>query len=321
MEAFFKISNYLRDTVALSEAIIPIFSLIALGWVARRFSLISDRSTSILNSFAFYFALPALFFTSIYMMNFKVFLNTGLLFAVIIPILLSASLAFIYASVFRKDGKTKAAYVLGSFLGNNAYLAIPFISLSFGTAYEPITALIGAVYFSVGMVLNLFVLEYYSSKKKPRLGRVLLHVIRVPTIWGIVAGVAFSFIVTYYGVRMPLFAANTLSLIAAPASAIALFALGTFMYRKSKIDLKEVLTLCTFKNILLPVATFLLIGFFMPAGIDSKIVILQATMPMAVTNFVLAERYNVRRELISNAIVVSTIFSVLTLSAMTFILS
>ena len=306
----------------MPEAIIPIFSLIALGWVARRFSLISDRSTSILNSFAFYFALPALFFTSIYQMNFNVFLNTSLLLAVIIPILISASLAFIYASVLRKDGKTKAAYVLGSFLGNNAYLAIPFVSLSFGTAYEPITALIGAVYFSVGMALNLFVLEYYStSKRKPSLGRVMFHVIRVPTIWGIIAGVAFSFIATYYEIKMPLFAANTFSLVAAPASAIALFALGTFMHRKSRIDLKEVLTLCTFKNILLPVATFLLIGFLMPAGIDSKIVILQATMPMAVTNFVLAERYNVRRELISNAIVVSTILSVLTLSAMTLILS
>ncbi len=305
--------------MALIEAIVPIFSLILLGWVARRFNFISDRSTSILNSYAFYFALPALFFTSIYLINFNVFLNPKLILSIVLPILSISAVTFGYVTYTRKDNKTKAAYLLGSYLGQNAYLAIPFVSLAYGAAFEPITGLIGAIYFSVGMGLNIFILEYYSTKKTEVLGS-LVNLIKVPTIWGILAGFGFSILSTYYGVKLPLFIANTLTLVATPASAVALFALGTFMYRRTKVDMKEVLTLCLFKNILLPVLAFIAILFFMPDNINSKIVLVQAAMPMAVSNFVLAEKYNTRRELISNSIITSTIISLFTLSFLTFIL-
>jgi hypothetical protein len=54
--------------------------------------------------------------------------------------------------------------------------------------------------------------------------------------------------------------------------------------------------------------------FVMFGSIDSKVVLLQAAMPMAVTNFVLAEKYNTRRELVANSIIISTLISLFTLS-------
>jgi hypothetical protein len=299
--------------MALIEAIVPIFSLILLGWVARRFSFISDRATSILNSFAFYFSLPALFFTTLYLINFNILLNAKLLLSVILPMLAVSIVAFAYATAMKKDRKTKAAYILCSFLGQNAYLAIPLVSLAYGAAFEPLTGLIGALYFSIGMGINIFSLERFSARKTDTLGS-LINVLKVPTMWGILLGFAFSILSTYYGIKLPLFVANTLSLVAAPASAVALFSLGTFMYRKSRVDMKEVLTLCFFKNFLLPAISFIMLFFVMFGSIDSKVVLLQAAMPMAVTNFVLAEKYNTRRELVANSIIISTLISLFTLS-------
>jgi len=305
--------------MALVEAIVPVFTVILLGWAARKFNFISEKATSILNSFAFYFALPALFFTAIYMINFNVLLNAKLLLSVILPMLIVAVIAYLYAVFTKRDDKTKVAYVLGSFLGQNAYLAIPFISLAYGVSFEPMTALVGAIYFSVGMGLNLFILEYYSTKR-PQIVKPIVNVLKTPTIWGILFALGFSILATYYGVKMPLFLRNTLTMVAAPASAVALFALGTFLHKKSKIDLKEVLTLCFFKNLLLPIISVAVIALLAFESIDTKVIILQAAMPMAITNFVLSEQYNVRKELISTSIVVSTIISLVTLSLLTFVL-
>ncbi len=293
--------------MALLDAVISIFSIIFFGWLAKKFSLLSEKSVSALSNYAYYFALPALFFISLYKLDFRI-LNVDLFASVIIPIALIISIAFL-ASVFQHHkGKQISSYIISSFIGNNVYLALPFISLALGEGALSIAAIVAAIYFFIGSTFGVFILQYYSGKKVD-MQHMLFNLVKVPVTWSVILGVFASYLVTYNQIQVPEFVVSAFSLLGASASATALFALGVFMHKNSIPNLKEVLKLCTLKNLVAPIIAFGFVVLFPLRGMEAQIIILQAAMPMGVTNFVLAEQFKTEKELIGNAIIVSTVLS------------
>ncbi|MDO8553392.1 MAG: AEC family transporter [Candidatus Micrarchaeota archaeon] len=293
--------------MALLDAVISIFSIIFFGWLAKKFSLLSEKSVSALSNYAYYFALPALFFISLYKLDFRI-LNADLLLAITVPIVLIIVIAFL-ASVFQHHkGKQISAYLVSSFLGSNVYIAFPFISLALGESAVPIAAIIAAIYFFIGSTFGVFVLQYYSGKKVD-MQHMLFNLVKVPVTWSVILGVVVSYLVTYNQIQVPEFIVSAFSLLGASASATALFALGVFMHKNSIPNLKEVIKLCTLKNLVAPAIAFAFVILFPFRGMEAQIIILQAAMPMGVTNFVLAEQFKTEKELVGNAIIVSTILS------------
>ena len=51
--------------MALFIIVAPIFALILLGWVARRFGLVKESAVDVLTGFVYYIALPALIVQSL----------------------------------------------------------------------------------------------------------------------------------------------------------------------------------------------------------------------------------------------------------------
>ncbi len=293
--------------MALFDAIVAIFSIIFFGWFAKQFSILSEKSVSALSNYAYYFALPALFFISLYKLDFKI-LNLNLILTVLIPITAIIILAFFASVIQHHKGKTISAYIISSFIGNNVYLALPFISLALGQDAVPVAAVVAAIYFFIGSTFGVFVLEY-NSAKRVRIGDMLFNLVKVPVTWSVILGVLASYLITYNQISIPEFVVSAFSLLATSASATALFALGVFMHKHSIPNLKEVLKLCFLKNLLAPcvaVAFVILLSF---RGVEAQIIILQAAMPMGVTNFVLAEQFKTEKELIGDAIMVSTVLS------------
>jgi hypothetical protein len=98
------------------------------------------------------------------------------------------------------------------------------------------------------------------------------------------------------------------------ASPVALFTLGGFLYgRFLKENLNLVILASFLKMIAFPVMIFLgsyyLLNFYALPAADLKVLILLSSMPVAVTTFVIAERFNLNRALVGNSILISTIFS------------
>ncbi len=297
--------------MALFDAIVAIFSIIFFGYLAKKFSILSEKSVSALSNYAYYFALPALFFISLYKLDFKI-LNINLLLAVLIPIAIIIILAFFASLLQHHKGKRVSAYIISSFIGNNVYLALPFISLALGQDAVPIAAVVAAMYFFIGSTFGVFILQY-NSTKRVRIRDMLFNLVKVPVTWSVILGVLASYLITFHQILVPEFVVSAFSLLATSASATALFSLGVFMHKHSIPNLKEVLKLCFLKNLLAPFVAFAFVILFPLTGMGAQIIILQAAMPMGVTNFVLAEQFKTEKELIGDAIIVSTILSLILL--------
>jgi predicted permease len=93
------------------------------------------------------------------------------------------------------------------------------------------------------------------------------------------------------------------------ASPVALFALGGFIYgRFLKKDLELVFLISLLKTAILPL--FIVAGSLILFKADSlKIIVLLSSMPVAATTFVIAEKFNLNKELVGNSILISTIVS------------
>ncbi|MDD3679516.1 MAG: AEC family transporter [Candidatus Shapirobacteria bacterium] len=138
----------------------------------------------------------------------------------------------------------------------------------------------------------------------------LINIAKLPLFWAIVLGLAFSLL----KLSLSSFLLSGLSMVGVTASPVALFSLGIF------------LCLCLLKRRLFPsfiLAGLKLIGLplfmaliFAILGLDFRqplvaVSLLQAAMPLAVTTFVLAQKYQLDQDLVANTIFISTLLSVI----------
>ena len=81
----------------------------------------------------------------------------------------------------------------------------------------------------------------------------------------------------------------------------------------------KIFGLCALNLIILPTITYIIGRAYGLEGIPFKVTTLQAAMPLAATTFVLAQKYKIAEEIVSSAIVVSTIVSIITLGGIMYL--
>ncbi len=277
------------------ENILAVFLILLLGILISRKWQKSDWIDP-LNSFAYYIALPSLLLTSLWKMDFaQVSPNFFLLnyFAIFLGIASAFSLfkilRFKYPSILS----------FSAIFGNVAYLGIPLTILLFGKEYVGVAAIASFIYTSF-LPLYIFAFE----------GKIKIESIRNPILLSVICGLVLNLL------KIPkvAFLFNAIKILGDSAPGVALFALGLWIgVRGIKIK-RNVIALCLYKLIVLP-TIFLLLYFSGTFTINEtifKIALLEATMPLAITNFVFAKKYGKLAEEISSAIVLTTFASLLT---------
>ncbi len=259
------------------------------------------------NSFAYNVALPALVVASLWNINFR---DTALLRLLGFSTLSLAAyliLLFIGLSMSRISNDMKATVFLTAGTGNALYLGIGLIQLGFGSDHLAAGTLVASIYFIVSFVVSVSVIRYWHTKNH-NFADELVAFMKNPLVISVVAGVILSFIsITKY----PLIGTikQALGMLGSTSSPVALFALGGFLYGKIlKKDIGKVAMITALKMIAFPVIVFVLYRALYGQG-SAEIPVLLASMPVAVTTFVIAERFKLNTTLVGSAIVFSTIMS------------
>ncbi|MCM2326053.1 MAG: AEC family transporter, partial [Candidatus Woesearchaeota archaeon] len=155
------------------------------------------------------------------------------------------------------------------------------------------------------IVLFGFILAYleYTKTEKISLG-LFRNLIKNPLVLAVLVG----FILSMLHFKSPFILDKALTMLASSASPTALVALGIFLIRHIKWDmaLMHAVIITAMKLLVLPLIFFLL-------DRNMAIVVLEAAMPVAVTTFTLAEQYPMKKETVLYAIILSTVFSAITL--------
>ncbi len=292
---------------------LPIFLIVLCGWVLKKIGVVKNEWMHVLNLFAYYISLPALIIASFWEIDFLSQKSWQIIGWSLSGIILFSLIMFIFLTVLKINKKLEATILLGSTVGNTIYIGFPLVESAFGKEYLPAAALIGSIFLIIPLLTLISLIQYWYCREEC-FKKELIGFMKNPLVISVFVGILLSFLKFDFSLLISI--KKAVSTLGATASPVALFALGGFLYgRFSKINVGWAIIVSFLKLIIFPliiIGGFLL--FFKGGAVSNmpsiaQVVILLSSMPVAITTFVIAEKFNLNKDIISGAILISTIAS------------
>jgi malonate transporter and related proteins len=304
----------LESTLApVFGAVLPVFGLVACGYLAGRFGMVTQASSHALNQFVYAFALPAMLFVAVYRGSLEDILSGAFFLAVIAATLGTALIGFALSHYGAKAPPAESTMrALNASFANTGYLGIPLVTVAYGERAALPAALATVATNIVSFALAIVCLELFVNPRPGGVRRALAGVARSPLIWPI----GLAVLLVFLQIRVPLPVERFATLLAAAAGPCALFAIGLFVSQLSiRAGVRASWQTSTLKLVVHPLLMGLLAYLVLPVdAFWAKIAVVCAALPLGATAFVLAQRYRLLEAETSTGAVVSTAASLLSVS-------
>jgi predicted permease len=296
--------------------VIPIFAIIAMGWLAVHRNILDQAGSAALTGFAYWVALPTLLFGSIAEIDAKGLMAVA---AIYLACCLAVYGVAIAASrlLLRGSLAQAAMFGLNSTYGNVIYLATPLVSAAFGAPGLTLILAIIAVHSGVLLPLTAVLIEI-DSGKQGGIGIVVrnsaINLSNNPIMMSILLG----FIWRLSGLDMPLALHNFFGLLGRSAAPLALFCLGTSLppLAHGSSIVREAAASAIMKLGVLPISVGLAAWIAGLPGLQWRVAVLTAAMPTGANAFLLARRTTAFAEVSATTVVLTTAISVVTITAL-----
>ncbi len=303
---------------ALLNVSLPVFGLIFCGYLSAKFRILGPQSSEALNSFVYYFALPALLFIfvarapveRIFYLPFLAAWGGGLAITFILMLLVAK---LIYA-----DGLgVMTLRAMNSIFANTGYMGIPLVMTAYGES-AALPAIMATVTMSVVFVPLIIISLEIEKRGETEPAAVLRGVAEALVKNPIVIPVVLGVLVSSLGLSVPAPFANFADLLGNAAGPCALFAMGMFAAGQSlRSGVGETGVMTGAKLIVHPLVTWVLVTrVFEMDHLWAVVTVVVAALPTGATCFVLAQRYGVFVARTSSVTLASTLLSVITVSAL-----
>jgi hypothetical protein len=299
------------------DVILPIFGLLAFGYLATFTRVFGAAAASALASFVFYFAIPVLLFRSMATTALPENIAWGYLGAFYGGTALAFALGFGTArAAFDGPFERHAIIGFGAAFGNSVLLGVPVVLTALGEAASLPLFLLLAFHSTLLFTTITIVLETGGAGRE-RLrdvpAKALGGLARNPILWGLAGGIACNLL----DLRLPAALDRWTALMAGAAVPCALFSTGASLraYRIAGA-IQPALVMVALKLALCPLAVWALATLvFEVPPLWAKVAIVLAAMPVGVNVYLFAVRYHAGEAESATAIVISSILSVATLAA------
>jgi len=307
---------------SILDTALPFFALIFCGYGAGRLKLLDETAAAGVNTFVFYFALPAFLFGLMSSSPLGEVVNAPFIGAYVTASLAVFTLAALVGRRLFEIGSAEAAVQgLAAVLANTGYMGIPLVSAVFGRE-AALPVVVGLTLDGIMMIpLGIVIIESSKGRAERLFDTALTTfyaLTRNPLILSIFAGLALS----ATGLAPPQPVTNFLDLLGDTAGPCALFALGaTLAGRQVAGGAAEVSYMTLMKLAVHPAALFLTTTLLFDVDpIWATAGLLGAALPIAANVFIVARQYDVYVTRTSSAILVSTAVSMISVSALLLIL-
>jgi malonate transporter and related proteins len=295
----------IADLVAI---VLPVFGLIALGFLAALSGLMSERAGEGLSDFVFTLGVPALIFRTLSTATLPDAQPWGYWLAYFAGLALVwvATMILVRRAFALPYGESVVAG-FASAQSNTVLVGIPVIFRAFGEAGAVPLFLLIAIHLPITMTTATLIYEGAGRFDPLGLAR---RLVLNPLILALAAGVAFRF----SGLTLVAPVRSIVDSLAAASIPCALVAMGLALRRYGlKDNARLTLTLCTLKLIVHPalVGLFAFKVFAMPPA-WAGVAVVFAAMPCGINAYLFAERYRTGIAIASSAIALSTGLSVVT---------
>jgi len=313
-------NTFLNDLTFSLNATVPIFLMMILGYILTKVGILDESSARKLSQFSFKILLPALLFQDLSNADFiSIWDGKFVLFCFVVTII-SILIAFLISRFYREKSE-RGEFIQASYRSSAAVLGIAFVNNIYGSSQMASLMIIGTV--PLYNVIAVIVLSLTSPEKDKRKTpkeiflKTFGDVIKNPIIIGIAIGIIWSLL----KIPQPAIMSKSISYLAEMASPVSLIALGALFKigdAKSKLSASLVITfikLIFFCALFLPAAVYL--NFT-----GEKLIAILVMLGSATTGscFVMAKNMGHRGVITSCAVMITTLFSSLTLTLWLFIL-
>jgi malonate transporter len=309
----------MADVLSLA---LPFFGLILLGFASGHFARLPESGLAWLNYFIIYIALPPLFFQLVSRTPFEQLANGRFILVTTLSTAVTFYLA-IGVGLWLRRGNLPEATIAGIVGGyaNVGYMGPGLTIAALGSAAAVPTALIftfeSTFFFAaVPFLMALSGIERESGLRMTLdlLRRVFTHPFIVATILGVIfAGLQ---------IRPPAAIDKVLDYLANAAAPCALFTLGVTVALRPLANVpREIPILVTVKLILHPLIAWVLlsaVGGFEPVWVYTAL--LMASLPPALNAYVMARQYDVYIAQSSAGILIGTLASIVTVTALLYMI-
>ena len=310
---------------AIFNVALPIFGVILAGLLAGRWRILGGEATAALNAFVSYFALPVLFFGTLARTPVRAVLDPNLMLGFSLVVLATFALGMLSTWLAVRGGLARMSLQgIAASWGNVGYMGVPLCLAAFGEPGLPPAMLAVIVTSIISMVFGVMLIELEVAAGHGPLVTFLnaaWNVARNPLPLSIVAGIVWS------GLALPLPTPveKWLDLLGAAASPCALFAIGLFLSDKPVSDtgpsvrhgLAEAGLATLIKLLVQPLLAAVVLPWFIDLkSVAGQAALVMASLPTAANAFVLAKQFGIQVEQNTASILLSTAFSVVTVSAL-----
>jgi malonate transporter and related proteins len=311
----------------ISGLVLPFFGLIFLGYLTARVARNpagegAGDAMGWLNTFIINLALPALFFKLVSKTPIEQLTRFDFVFASICATYTVFALVFGAGYLIRRNSLAESTVQgLAGAYGNIGYMGPGLALLALGEPAAVPVALIfcfeNVLHFMVAPAMMALAGDEKSSPGKLVFGiarKILLHPFILSTIAGVIAA-SVSF-------QPPLPVQRLIDYLAQAAAPCALFAMGvTLALRPLKRIPAEIGYIVPAKLVLHPVLMYLVLSFtgnFETVWVQTAVLL--ASLPTATNVFVIGQQYGVWQERASATILITTVLSVATVTALLYLI-
>jgi predicted permease len=286
------------------NVVLPVFLAAGMGYALERRL---HPPISALNQTVLFVLMPSLIFTSLLPVDFTS--EEPLRIAAFAFLLAFAmiAIAFILIRILRLDRVTGSALMLTAAFPNLGNYGLPVVLLAFGQPGLAAGTLLLAVQSLYGLTLAVFI----ASSSSLSLRGAVREVTRQPIALAVLA----ALVVNFSHITLPQFLLSAIALPAQAAIPVMLLVLGMNVAMTHGIEDRGLVVIAVLTRLVIgPIVGWALASALGVGGVARDVMIVGAAMPTAVFTILTATQFDARPRLVSDAVVASTIASVVSVT-------
>ncbi len=223
-------------------------------------------------------------------------------------------LTVVVARLVGWHGPAQGAFLLATLFANAGNVGLPLALFAFG----PDGLAIAGGWFAIMSIGSSTIAPYLAARARLGVRGALVRVVRQPVIYAVVAGV----VVNLSGLSLPGPVAKASELLAGGAVALMLLLVGLQLARLTvREEASGAALASTIRLVAVPPIAWAIGRLVGLEGVPLAVAVVQASTPTAVTSALWALEFNARPALVSGAVVLSTVVSVVTLTVLLAVLT
>lgn len=299
-------------TSVILQQMCIIFILLVSGFILSKRNLVSGSVNKDLSTLVINLCGPAMMIDSALnaergISNQLLLFTAGLTLAFYLFLIVAAELAVKILLAKKQDVNP---YRLMYIFSNTGFIGLPVINAVIGPE-----GVLFAVIVNIGYNLFFYTYGYYRAKQQSKPGekvRLPLHeMINIGMICNIL-----SIIIYVLNIRLPYILSESCHYIGSATTFLSMFVIGVNLSRsqlKQIFGNKQMYAFVLIKQVITPILMGFLIRPFIPNDILFYVIVIMAALPVGSLPLMLAEKEGLETTLFSNATILSTVLSVLTI--------